>query len=107
MLEVAADAVLANDTDGDTGDTKTVTKVNDADENVGTEIALDSGALLTLNADGSYRYDLNGQFEALQVGVNATDSFTYTVTDGQGTSDTAPGSRSPAAPSASRHRARR
>ena len=36
------------------------------------------------NADGTFSYDPNGQFESLAVGETATDTFTYTVDDGQG-----------------------
>jgi VCBS repeat-containing protein len=35
-----------------------------------------------LAADGSYTYDPNGQFESLDTGETATDSFTYIVSDG-------------------------
>ena len=55
----------------------------------GNQITLASGALLTLNADGSYDYDPNGQFETLGVGQTDTDSFSYTLSDGQGGTDTA------------------
>ena len=56
---------------------------------VGVQFALASGALLTLNADGSYVYNPNGKFEALGVGENGADSFSYTVSDGHGGTDTA------------------
>ncbi|MGB3189234.1 MAG: VCBS domain-containing protein, partial [Limnoraphis sp.] len=56
---------------------------------VGNQITLASGALLTLNADGSYNYDPNGQFEALNDGETDTDTFSYTVDDGNGGTDTA------------------
>jgi VCBS repeat-containing protein len=71
------------------GDPLTVTHVNGSTANVGTQIVLASGALLLLNADGSFSYDPNGQFEALGPGDSAQDSFTYTISDGQGGSDTA------------------
>jgi VCBS repeat-containing protein len=70
------------------GDPLTVTHVNGSTANVGTQIVLASGALLLLNADGSFAYDPNGQFD-LGSGDSAQDSFTYTVADGQGGSDTA------------------
>ena len=38
--------------------------------------------LVTLNLDGSFNYDPNGQFENLNVGDTATDTFTYTANDG-------------------------
>src|SRR5438093_1071035 len=44
--------VLANDTDVDAGDTKTVVAVNAQSAAVGTQITLASGALLTVQADG-------------------------------------------------------
>ncbi len=80
--------VIGNDTDAD-GDTLSVIEVNGVSGNVGSQITLASGALLTLNSDGNYDYDPNGAFESLGVGETATDSFTYTVSDGNGGSDTA------------------
>ena len=88
-LVVAAAGVLANDTDPDVGDSKTVTEVNGVAANVGTQLALASGALLTVGADGNYQYDPNGRFEALAVGETATDTFTYTMADGAGAADSA------------------
>jgi VCBS repeat-containing protein len=81
--------VLTNDTDVDTGDTRTVTEVNGVGANVGNQIPLASGALLTVNAGGSYTYDPNGMFEHLGAGQMATESFTYQTTDSQGASSTA------------------
>ena len=82
----AANGVLKNDTDVD-GDTLTVSAVTGG--TVGVQFGLASGALLTLNADGSYVYNPNGKFEALGVGENGADSFSYTVSDGKGGTDTA------------------
>ena len=48
-----------------------------------------SGALLTLNADGTFDYDPNGAFDDLAEGETATDGFAYTVSDGNGGVDTA------------------
>ncbi|EAM47654.1 Ig-like domain-containing protein [Crocosphaera watsonii WH 8501] len=72
--------------------TLTVTAINDNDANVGTQITLASGALLTLNSDGTFEYDQNGAFDDLEQGQTDTDSFTYTITDGQevSPSDSAP-----------------
>ncbi len=81
--------VLANDSDPDLSDVLVVSAVNGDTGAVGQEIILDSGALLTLNADGSYSYDPNGAFDALNDGETATDSFTYQVSDGHGGFDTA------------------
>ena len=69
--------------------TFTVTQVNGVAANVGTMITLPSNALLTVNADGTFSYDPNGQFNALAVGATATDTFTYQISDGLGGLDTA------------------
>ncbi|MHC0061782.1 beta strand repeat-containing protein [Nostoc sp. UIC 10890] len=81
--------VLTNDTDPDTGDILTVSAVNGNSANVGNQITLTSGALLTLNANGTFAYNPNGQFESLAVGTTAADSFNYTISDGNGGTDTA------------------
>ena len=85
----AANGVIdPNDTDPES-DPLTVTEVNGVPGDVGSQITLTSGALLTLNADGSYDYDPNGQFETLAAGASTTDTFSYTVDDGNGGTDTA------------------
>ncbi|GAA0650722.1 beta strand repeat-containing protein [Brevundimonas lenta] len=84
---VLSGSVVANDTDID-GPAFVVTHVNGSAAGVGTEIALASGALLTLNADGTYSYNPNGSFTHLSgpasggTNLTATDSFTYTLLDG-------------------------
>lgn len=81
--------VLANDLDP-TGGGLTVTAVNGSAANVGATIQLASGALLTINADGTFIYDPNGAFDYLAgTGGMATDTFTYTVTDSRGNQSTA------------------
>src|SRR4029077_13982631 len=49
------------------------------------------GALVTVNANGSFSYDPTGvgAFETLHFDATATDTFTYTVTDNHGKSSTA------------------
>ena len=74
--------VLANDTDIDDGDTLTVAAVNGVADSVGQSVELESGALVTLNADGSMTFDPNGQFGDLA--EPAVVSFDYTVTDSHG-----------------------
>ena len=88
ILNVAASGVLANDSDPD-DDGMTVSAVNGSGVNVGTQITLASGALLTVQSDGSFSYDPNGQFEELAVGETNTDTFTYAASDGLGGTDTA------------------
>ncbi|MEH2367776.1 cadherin-like domain-containing protein, partial [Nostoc sp.] len=81
--------VLTNDTDPDAGDILTVAAVNGVAANVGKQITLASGALLTLNANGTYNYNPNAQFESLAAGATASDSFTYTISDGKSGTSTA------------------
>src|SRR5262249_28586975 len=80
--------VLGNDSDPD-GDSITVTQVNGSAANVGTQIVLASGALLTVNADGTYTYDPNHAFDWLRdlntSGASnkpATHTFTYQIDGG-------------------------
>jgi VCBS repeat-containing protein len=75
--------VLANDTDAD-GDPLSVSAVNGNAAGVGQQLTLASGALLTLNAAGTYTYNPNGKFNSLPAGQQASDTFTYTVSDGHG-----------------------
>ncbi|NJC39803.1 Ca2+-binding RTX toxin-like protein [Brevundimonas alba] len=80
-------SVFGNDSDAD-GPALAVSAVNGSAASVGVEITLASGALLTLNEDGSYVYDPNGAFDSLSGpssgGSNRTgsDSFTYTLANG-------------------------
>ncbi len=85
--------VLANngsgvDSDPDS-DPLSVSKVNTLSSNVGGQITLASGALLTVNANGTFAYDPNGQFNALVPTASANDNFTYTISDGKGGTATA------------------
>ena len=74
-LSVAAGAgLLANDADVE-GDALDVGQVEELIGNVGTEITLDSGARLTVNADGSFDY-------APADGFSGPDTFTYAPGDG-------------------------
>ena len=77
--------VLDNDTDLDTGDTKTVTVVTGT--GAGTVGGATPGAhgTLLLNADGSYTYTIDNNDAAVQAlrtnGNTLTDIFTYTMRD--------------------------
>ncbi|WP_129794614.1 Ig-like domain-containing protein, partial [Sphingosinicella sp. CPCC 101087] len=84
----AADGVLDNDSDPD-GDMLVVEAVNGVEANVGTSVGGTNGGTFTLNADGSYDFDPNGQFDDLAVGETRTTGITYTVSDGEGGTDTA------------------
>jgi len=70
---------LSNDSDPDGSD---VLSVTDLDTTGTTGQVVDNG-------DGTFDYDPDGQFEDLAVGESATDSFDYTISDGNGESDTA------------------
>ena len=72
-------SVLVNDSDPDTSDTLAVQSLD----------ITDTLGLVTDNGDGTFEYDPNGQFESLAYGESTTDSFSYTVSDGNGGSDTA------------------
>lgn len=73
--------VLANDSDAD-GDTLSVIQINGASVVVDTPMTLPSGSTVTVHADGTLSYDA-------APGVPEAESFTYTVSDGQGGNTTA------------------
>ncbi len=52
-------------------------------------ILLPSGAVLVPQADGSFLYDPSGAFDTLEGGETAVDSFSYTLSDALGATDTA------------------
>jgi autotransporter-associated beta strand protein/VCBS repeat-containing protein len=95
---VTGQNVFANDTDADNraavvsgvqptpddNDPWTVTAVNGNSAAVATQVLLPSGALLSMNADGTFTYDPNGAFDDLGASERATDTFTYTATDDRG-----------------------
>jgi VCBS repeat-containing protein len=76
--EVTA-VLLANDSDAD-GDALKVVSVQGVSA---------KGAIVTLGADGKVSYDSGSIFADLNNGQTATDSFTYTISDGAGHSATA------------------
>ena len=86
-MTVNADLLL-NDRDAE-GDTFTITKVAGAATNVGnptvgTDENGDSGGLFTINANGAWTFDPDGDFDNLKDGQSRTTSVTYTVSDGTG-----------------------
>ena len=85
--------LLTNDTDANPGATLSVATVQDSNGNnvpLGTATMLPSGALLTVNANGTFTYDPNGEFDSLAAGQTATDTFTYTVSDSVGETSLSP-----------------
>jgi VCBS repeat-containing protein len=89
----AATGVLSNDSDLD-GDKLTVTGISDAANGVGTLGKSLAGVYghLTLSADGSYTYvaDNSAAINGAPSGSHPQDTFTYTVSDGNGGTTTAP-----------------
>lgn len=81
VLTIPASSVLLNDTDPDTNDSLNVTAADAVSA---------QGAVVTLNA-GNISYDPSGvtAFIALATGDTLSDSFSYTVNDGNGGTDTA------------------
>ena len=76
-ITISQASLLSNDYDLD-GDSITVQSI----DTTGTK-----GIVSQIN--GEFTYNPNGQFDGLSAGETATDSFTYTVTDGNGNIDTA------------------
>jgi len=79
-VAVVAPGMLDNDSDPDIGDALSVTTV---------DTSATAGTVTVWAADGSFTYDPDGQFEYLKTGGSTTDSFIYTVSDGNGGTDTA------------------
>ncbi|TMJ13068.1 MAG: hypothetical protein E6G94_12490 [Alphaproteobacteria bacterium] len=73
----------AND-DVDGGPASPIATINGVPASVGSPVTLASGALVTLNADGTFSYDPNGKYESLALGATGTDSFGYTLGNGTG-----------------------
>jgi Mg-chelatase subunit ChlD len=80
--------VLSNDSDPN-DDSLTITKINNSDISLGDKVTLSSGAIVSLNDAGILVYDPNGKFDLLAPEATASDSFEYTVGDGNGNFDTA------------------
>ena len=80
---ISADNGNGVDSDPDT-DPLTVTEVNGTPITPGGTVTLPSGATLVMNSDGSFTYDDNGA-----TAPGSPDSFTYTIDDGNGGTDTA------------------
>ncbi|MDD2545404.1 MAG: VCBS domain-containing protein, partial [Burkholderiaceae bacterium] len=91
--------VLTNDTDPNASDTQTVTGLRTGStEGLGESAVLDTGAYsvagtygtLSITSTGAYTYAVNqtaANVQALQAGIQVTDAFNYTVTDGTSKSD--------------------
>ena len=71
----ATEGLLSNDSDPDANDVITV---------IDSDTTTTGGGTVTVNSDGSFEYDPNGQFEDLMAGKTATDTFNYTIASGVG-----------------------
>lgn len=82
LTVLAGAGVLLNDTDEDSGDTKTVS---------GYDVVSSKGAQVTVTSDGGFTYDpsTSTAAQALAASESLVDSFTYTVEDSGGLSDSA------------------
>ncbi len=86
--------VLLNDEDEDPLDELRVVAVNGQAVTPGTSVTLASGAIVTFGAEGegaagTFSYNPNGQFNFLNVGAVAFDTFEYTIADLDGETSTA------------------
>ncbi|WP_439472992.1 tandem-95 repeat protein [Brevundimonas sp.] len=84
----AAQGLLGNDTVSAAGVSLTLTAVAEQGSNIGQPVAGTYGSI-TINADGSYTYVADPSTAALIQGQTRIETFTYTVTDQNGVSDTA------------------
>ena len=86
--------LLLNDSDPDGDSPLTISKVGvtitgQTLANLGKATAGSNGGEFTINADGSYTFDPDGDFNDLAAGKSRTTSVIYTVTDPHGGTDTA------------------
>ncbi|MFM6652852.1 MAG: Ig-like domain-containing protein [Microcystis panniformis] len=65
----------------------TIINVNGSSGAIGQQITLTSGALVTLNSDGTFNYNPNGKFKGLGTGQTGTDSFTYQIRNNNNLTD--------------------
>ncbi|MGK0548002.1 Ig-like domain-containing protein, partial [Halomonas cupida] len=84
--------VLPNDTDADDSDILTVSEIANQDGDSvapGLPITGNNGGEFTLEEDGSYTFNPNGDFDDLAMGETRTSTVTYQINDGNGGTDTA------------------
>jgi hypothetical protein len=84
---VCSDDMVAIDVlDNDGGGSLTIVAINGEAFGADNSVTLASGAIVTLLADGTLKYDLSGDdsFDDLLIGQTAADQFQYTVSNGDG-----------------------
>jgi len=72
------------DSDPDSGDVISIGAINGDPGLVGTPITLPSGALLTVQSDGSFTFDPRGAFDFVPEGSSSADGIFYTLVDQAG-----------------------
>ncbi|MEO0414382.1 MAG: Ig-like domain-containing protein, partial [Verrucomicrobiota bacterium] len=75
-------SILSNDSDPDV-DLLTITQIDGSNITAGGSATIASGAIVTVNNDGTIDYDNNNAF-ILGLGETAVDTFTYSISDGNG-----------------------
>ena len=86
---------VINDDDGNgidsdpDGDALSVSAVNGITTNVGVDVSGLSGGTFNITSTGAYTFDPGTDFDYLAVSETATTSVTYTISDGEGGTDTA------------------
>ena len=88
LVVPAASGLLANDLVSPAGGSLTIASVNGEPASVGQPVTGAWGSV-TINADGSYEFVASAASASLVQGQSATDSFTYTIVDGEGVTSTA------------------
>ncbi len=88
ISSASSSRLISNDTDADS-DSLTVTQINGAAVSDGQSVTLASGSTLVIHSDGSFSYSAGSGFDYLKQGQVASDSFTYTISDGHGGTSTA------------------
>ncbi len=83
---VTGNILFDNGSGADVGSDLTVTEINDQGfpAEAPFDFGLFSGAVVTIQSDGSFTYDPNGAFDFLNEGQFITDSFGYTIVDDKG-----------------------
>ncbi len=88
-LNAITDAGAGRDIDPDGDTTLSIAEVNGASGLVGVAVAGSNGGVFTINADGSYTFDPGLDFVDVPAGQTRSTTVQYTLTDGQGGTDTA------------------
>ncbi|MEM8721024.1 MAG: Ig-like domain-containing protein [Cyanobacteria bacterium P01_G01_bin.39] len=81
--------ILANDVAPSNDISITKVTINGIEQNIGSEITLASGALLKVESNGQTTYNPNNKFEDLTPTDSHSDTFTYSIVDANGNTDTA------------------